>query len=150
VAGPDRIYFDESRTGVQIATFSGELTMKRWMCCVALAMLSLLPARAAAEDAVLPLRVVYVGNSSKPRASAFARFLKKHFTQATVIDSAKFDPAAAKQADVVLFDWAQSDGDLAKGQLPLGRFEDWSKPTVLLNSAGLFVAGQWQLIGGAG
>ncbi len=124
--------------------------MKPWIPCVALATLSLLPARGAAEDAVPPLRIVYIGNTSKPRAAQFAAFLKKHFTQASVIDSARFAPAAASQADVVLFDWAQSDGDLTKGPMPLGRFDNWSKPTVLLNSAGLFVAGQWQVIGGAG
>jgi hypothetical protein len=33
---------------------------------------------------------------------------------------------------------------------PLGKLEGWSRPTVLLGSAGLFMAGQWQLIGGAG
>jgi len=50
----------------------------------------------------------------------------------------------------VLLDWSQSDSQLAKTPSPLGKIEEWSTPTVLLNSAGLLMAGQWQIIGGAG
>jgi hypothetical protein len=102
-----------------------------------------------AADPAIPLHILYVGKAG-PRADHFAAFLKEHFTRVTVADSKGFDPATAKPADVVLFDWSQSDGDLRAGPNPLGRFEDWTKPTVLLSSAGLLVAGHWQLIGGAG
>jgi hypothetical protein len=39
---------------------------------------------------------------------------------------------------------------MAKTVVPFGKQENWTMPTVLLNHAGLLVAGQWQLIGGAG
>jgi hypothetical protein len=112
--------------------------------------LSISPLEGAAEESPLPLRVLYVGNSKSPRAGHFARFLNKHFVKATVVDREAFQAQAARDTDVVIFDWSQSDGDLGKASIPLGRLEDWSKPTVLLNSAGLLVAGHWQLIGGAG
>jgi hypothetical protein len=84
------------------------------------------------------------------RPGQFAAHLKKYFAQVTVADRDGFDVAAAKTADVVLFDWGQGDSKMLDTLVPFGRLENWSKPTVLLNSAGLFVAGQWQLIGGAG
>jgi len=76
--------------------------------------------------------------------------LKKHFKQATVADRERFDPTVAKEADVVLLDWSQRDTDIRSAKSPFGKLEDWSKPTVLLGSAGLLLAGQWQIIGGAG
>ena len=103
-----------------------------------------------AREPLLPLRLLYIGNSKSPRAEHFAGFLKKHFAGVTIADREGFKSKAAADADVVLFDWSQSDSDLAKTALPFGRLEDWSKPTVLLNHSGLLVAGQWQLIGGAG
>jgi hypothetical protein len=105
------------------------------------------PARAAE---LLPLRVLYVGNAKSPRAASYASFLKKHFKQVTVANRDGFDPATAKAADVVLLDWSQSEADVRKAKSPFGKLEDWHRPTVLLGSAGLFMAGQWQLIGGAG
>ena len=68
----------------------------------------------------------------------------------TVAPRKGFDPAAARDTDVVLLDWSQSEDSVEKANSPFGKLEDWSKPTVLLGSAGLFMAGQWQLIGGAG
>lgn len=56
----------------------------------------------------------------------------------------------AQAVDVVLLDWSQSDGKLAATPLVLGPLAEWSKPTVLFSSAGLLIAGQWQVIGGAG
>jgi hypothetical protein len=102
---------------------------------------------AAAEP--LPLRVLYVGND-RDRAADYESLLKQHFAKVTVARRDGFDPAAARDADVVLLDWSQSEGGLEKGTSPFGRLEDWSRPTVLLGSAGLFMAGRWQVIGGAG
>jgi hypothetical protein len=102
-----------------------------------------------AADAVLPLNVLFVG-SSKARTAEFERFLGQHFRKATAVDRADFRPEAAKGADVVLLDWNQSDSKLDATPNPLGQLRDWSKPTVLLNHAGLLVAGHWELIGGAG
>jgi hypothetical protein len=104
---------------------------------------------AQANEPLLPLRVLYIGNSKTPRPGHFADFLKKHFAHVTVADREGFSPARARDADVVLFDWSQQDSKLETPP-PLGGIENWSKPTVLLNSAGLLVAGHWQLIGGAG
>jgi hypothetical protein len=124
--------------------------MQRTVTKLALAVLSLWAGAATADELPVSLRVVYVGNTKNPRASSFTSFLKKHFTRVAAADYASFVPAALHDADVVLVDWSQSDGDLRNTSFPLGRLEDWSKPTVLLNSAGLLVAARWQLIGGAG
>ena len=104
--------------------------------------------RAAAADP-LPLRVLYVGNE-RDRVADYEAFLKQHFDKVTIAPRKGFDPAAAHDADVVLLDWSQSEDSVDKANSPFGKLEDWSKPTVLLGSAGLLMAGQWQLIGGAG
>jgi hypothetical protein len=97
----------------------------------------------------LPSRVLYVGNN-RDRGADYEAFLKQHFAKVTVTRREGFDPTAARNADVVLLDWSQSEDSVDKAKSPFGRLEDWSKPTVLLGSAGLFMAGQWQVIGGAG
>jgi len=102
---------------------------------------------AAAEP--LPLRVLYVGND-RNRGADFESFLKQHFAKVTVARRDGFDAATARDADVVLLDWSQSEDSVDKASSPFGKLEDWLRPTVLLGSAGLFMAGQWQLIGGAG
>ena len=125
--------------------------MSRRHYLLALAAACLASAWGRAADGPLPLRVLYVGTSGRARANDYADFLKKHFAHAASADRAAFDPAAAQDADVVILDWSQSDGGLkAATTCPLGKFEAWSKPTVLLGSAGLLVAAQWSLIGGAG
>jgi hypothetical protein len=124
--------------------------MNRWAVLMALGAVGLGATAGVAAEPAIPLHVLYVGAATGPRAGHFEKFLKEHFARVTIADAKAFDPASARAADVVLFDWSQSDGDLQKGPVPLGRFEDWSKPTVLLNSAGLLVAGHWQIIGGAG
>src|SRR5262245_53436113 len=102
---------------------------------------------AAAEP--MPLRVLYVGNYGD-RAADYEAFLNHHFGKVRVASRNGFDPSAARDADVVLLDWSQSEDSVDKANSPFGKLEDWSKPTVLLGSAGLFMAGKWQLIGGAG
>lgn len=97
----------------------------------------------------LPLRVLYVGQH-RDRQADYEAFLSQHFAKVTVAPRQGFDPTAARDADVVLLDWSQSEDSVDKVSSPFGKIEDWSKPTVLLGSAGLFMAGQWQLIGGAG
>jgi hypothetical protein len=124
--------------------------MKWWTTILVVTIGGLAGARGTAAETPIPLNVLYIGSAKSPRAGEFAAFLKKHFARVTVADRAKFEPMAARDADVVLFDWSQSEGDLRQTPLPLGRCEDWTKPTVLLNHAGLLVAGRWELIGGAG
>jgi len=104
----------------------------------------------AERKAAVPLSVLYVGDSKSPRAGDYESFLKKNFRQVRVANREGFDPATAKSADVVLLDWSQSDTDVRKAKSPFGKLEDWNRPTVLLGSAGLLLAGQWQIIGGAG
>jgi hypothetical protein len=123
--------------------------MKKWSLLLGLLPGVLAVAGASAAEGRLPLRVLYVGND-KVRARAHAEFLKGHFAQVTVARRDGFTPAAARGADVVLLDWSQSEGDVKNARSPLGELEGWSKPTVLLGSAGLFMAGAWQVIGGAG
>jgi hypothetical protein len=114
------------------------------------AVLLLGAAGARAESPAIRLHVLYVGKAGSPRAAAFTTFLKQVFVRVSEADREQFDPAAARDADVVLFDWSQSEGQLAGTRVPLGAPEQWTKPTVLLNHAGLLVAAHWQLMGGAG
>jgi hypothetical protein len=107
-------------------------------------------APAVAAEPRLPLHVLYVGNAQSARAAEYAAFLKTHCTKVTLADRASFDSTQTQDAAVVLLDWSQSDTQVTEAKSPLGRLEDWSKPTVLLGSAGLLLAGQWQIIGGAG
>jgi hypothetical protein len=123
--------------------------MRSW-AVLALGLSCLCVPTTTADELLLPLRVLYIGNGKTPRPGHFTAFLKKHFKQVTVADREKFEAPMARSADVVLFDWSQSDSNMAKTPVPFGRLEDWSKPTVLLNSAGLLVAARWQLIGGSG
>lgn len=107
-------------------------------------------APASAAEALLPLHVLYVGNAKSPRAEHFETFLKKHFAQVELADRVGFDPVRARDADVVLFDWSQADSRLPETALPLGRLDQWSKPTVLLNHSGLLVAEHWHVVGDFG
>ena len=105
---------------------------------------------AMGEDSTRKQRVLYVGNSSSARAKGFGDFLRKRFREVRIASRVGFDPKTARDADVVLLDWSQSETQVDKAVSPFGRLEDWSKPTVLLGSAGLLLAGQWEVIGGAG
>ncbi len=96
----------------------------------------------------LPQKVLYIGQ----RGDEFVPFLKEHFAKVESVTREKFRPPQAKDFDVVLLDWPQSGamrGAWLDGS-PLGRREDWSKPTVLLGSAGLNLAVAWKLHGGSG
>ena len=123
--------------------------MKSW--AMLLALLCAVPgiAASAAAGERLPLRVLYVGDNPA-RSDEYASFLRSHFATVTVAKRTGFDPAAARDADVVLLDWSQSETQVTAARSPFGKCEDWSRPTVLLGSAGLLMAGQWQIIGGAG
>ncbi len=98
----------------------------------------------------LSLHVAYVGGAKTERATQFERFLRQNFRKVTIFDRDAFQPSLVGDADVVLLDWAQSDSKLDKTPVPLGKLENWTKPTVLLNHAGLLVGGHWEIIGGAG
>lgn len=103
---------------------------------------------AVAEDPI-PLRILYVGNDPE-RSKHFETFLNEYFVTVSVARRDDFDASAARDADVVLLDWNQREDPWETVKSPLGSFEDWSKPTVLLGSAGLLVAAKWELPGNSG
>jgi hypothetical protein len=112
-------------------------------------------AGAAAGPEPIDLSILYLGNARSERSDAFATFLESRFTRVRCTDRASFDPATAGAADVVLLDWSQSDlqatgGNFAELRSPLGPRETWSKPTVLLGSAGLLLSAPWQTAGSFG
>jgi hypothetical protein len=98
------------------------------------------------------LKVLYIGNKTD-RTEAFTAFLSKHVKSVEKAQRTDFDPARAASFDVVLLDWQQNEGtqrDFPPTKSPLGARETWSKPTVLLGSAGLHMAIVWKLKGGSG
>jgi hypothetical protein len=97
----------------------------------------------------LSQRVLYIGDNPE-RSRQFSAFLAKHFTRVETTRRTGFDPARARDADVVLLDWQQGEGPLEKAESPLGERQRWSKPTVLLGSAGLLLSVAWDIRGGAG
>lgn len=113
--------------------------------------LGLTMAASAQEPKRLPLRVMYVGNVGTPRAASYLAFLREHVDEAISVAREGF--AGPGAAMVVLLDWSQSDVDLDKMgaiESPLGPRDSWNTPTVLLGSAGLLLAGPWELIGSYG
>jgi hypothetical protein len=104
-----------------------------------------------AEEPRLPLRVMYLGNEGKTRATEFVDFLRTQFEQVEQRNRDDDDDFESVGAfDVVLLDWSQRDTEVEKAVSPLGPRDRWSKPTVLLGSAGLLLATSWEIIGGAG
>ena len=100
------------------------------------------------SESALSLRVLYIGH----RPSEFEPFLKGHFTKVESTPRESFQPQSAKDFDVVLLDWPQSDLERQQrvGTSPLGKRDEWAKPTVLLGSAGLNLAVAWKVYGGSG
>ncbi|HEX6813035.1 MAG TPA: hypothetical protein VF384_15530 [Planctomycetota bacterium] len=107
-------------------------------------------ALAAQEPARLPERLLFVGEKAHAgRASEFTDFLQRHFASVAATTHEGFTAAAAKDADVVLLDWHTGE-DWARARSPLGALDGWSKPVVLLGSAGLNTAIAWNVLGGFG
>jgi hypothetical protein len=118
---------------------------------------------ATAADAPKPTRpqsVVYLGKPDSDRGRQFITFLKAHFAHVEAADRDRHDSATVDAADVVLLDWPQAEAhpdgcfefpyperDLKS---PLGSRDAWTKPTVLLGSAGHLLAACWQVHGGSG
>lgn len=113
-------------------------------------------ASATAEDfstaagPLLPLKVVYLGSENSPRASEFVDFLQTRFEQVAKRNREGLDLESVSTFDVVVLDWSQHETPLEKAKSPLGPRTNWSKPTVLLGSAGLMMSVPWETIGGAG
>ncbi len=99
------------------------------------------------------LRVLYVGDADNARATHFRGFLKYNVGSIEVASRKDFKPSDAAGFDVVLLDWPQSNSaqdDRKSGRSPLGERDEWSRPTVLLGSAGLNLAVVWKVRGGSG
>lgn len=121
--------------------------MKKLLILLLMSLLASVSALAVTET-ILPLRVLYIGH----RPDQFAPLLQAHFARVDTVALKEFKPSQAAGFDVVLLDWPQS-GTMRGAWLdgsPLGRREDWHKPTVLLGSAGLNLAVAWKLHGGSG
>ena len=95
------------------------------------------------------LKVLYVGSE---RASAYVGFLSGNVAQIEAKSRKSFEVRDAAGFDVVLLDWPQGEEtrDMRTLKSPLGRRDEWEKPTVLLGSAGLNLAVAWKLKGGSG
>jgi len=98
------------------------------------------------------MQVLYVGEPGTPREQEFSGFLRKNVGEVKSVSRASFAPADAAESDVVVLDWPQSQSArLDRGVTsPLGGRQEWSKPTVLLGSAGLNLAVAWKIRGGSG
>jgi hypothetical protein len=98
------------------------------------------------------LKVLYIGNPKVERAAAFKTFLEANFAHVGVEDRLAFDFSRARNFDVVLVDWPQSESreTFPPRKSPLGPLRDWTTPTVLLGSAGLHLAIVWDVKGGFG
>jgi hypothetical protein len=98
----------------------------------------------------LPQKLLFVGETAHAeRAREFTDFLSRHFAEVRATTHERCTAAAAAAADVVLLDWHQG-GDQDRTKSPLGAFESWQKPLVLLGSAGLNTAIAWNVFGGVG
>jgi len=93
------------------------------------------------------LKVLYVGEE---RSDQFVPFLSQAVGKLEARVRTGFNPAAAAGFDVVVLDWPQGREDLQQIRSPLGSRETWTRPTVLLGSAGLHLAVAWKLQGGNG
>ena len=99
------------------------------------------------------LKILYIGDRDSVRAKHFQGFLKENVGKVDFAERDKFKPSEAEDFDVVLLDWPQSNearDDWKSGRSPLGDRNAWTKPTVLLGSAGLNLAVVWKVRGGSG
>ena len=125
--------------------------MRRCAVLVLAALAAFTAAGAAPGPDLASLNVLYVGEEpASARARQFTEFLQKKVRRVEVFSRAAFQPAQARDFDVVLLDWPPSGRVGLSRQAPLGDRLAWTKPTVLLGSAGLNLAAAWQVRGGSG
>jgi hypothetical protein len=123
--------------------------MKRATVLLVSLAFALLAAGRTRADELAHLKVVYVGSE---RAADYVDFLKGKVARIEAIKRSEFKPKDAQPFDVVLLDWPQGQEaqQLRWSTSPLGERDGWTKPTVLLGSAGLNLAVVWKLKGGSG
>lgn len=126
--------------------------MKRITAALFLACLIVLAPQASSfGDEKLPQRVLYLcRQNSDARTASFERFLTEKFASCTIAKRTEFKRELLDGIDVVLLDWSQSERAQREYESPIGPLEKWTKPTVLLGSAGLLIAKPWNVIGDAG
>ena len=126
--------------------------MKPLICGLILLGVLASPTNGSANDsAKLPLKVLYLSRSNDvARTKSFADFLSQRFELCLVEKRSDFKSALARDIDVVIIDWPQSERDSNDGRSPVGPLKTWKTPTVLLGSAGLLMAKAWNVIGDAG
>lgn len=123
--------------------------MKSIRLLVVVLLLGLISTASIYANELAELNILYIG---KERTSEYVRFLEENVAHVTAIDRAEFDAAYGASFDVVLLDWPQNRKahDMRNLISPLGKREEWSRPTVLLGSAGVNLAVSWELRGGIG
>ncbi|HEX6811656.1 MAG TPA: hypothetical protein VF384_08550 [Planctomycetota bacterium] len=117
----------------------------------------LLPLCAAAQDPSLnrKLHVAFVGDLESARGADFVQFLRQQFARVDSVERKTCTPDQLRTADVVVLDWAQEimawsqDKTMARHN-PLGVLARWDRPTVMIGSAGLNLAADWNLPGTEG
>jgi hypothetical protein len=118
-----------------------------------IALVAVLLAPSWARSAELrELKVLYVGDAGGRRTAAFQAFLKPNVGKVDIAPRSNVTPEQVQDYDVVLLDWHQSNRPQGTDpkQCPLGAREAWTKPTILLGSAGLNLAMVWEVKGGFG
>ena len=141
------------REKAELAAENGRANV--WSCAMKLRLvflLAMLVAQLCPGVELRDLKVLYVGNTKSPRAADYKAFLSTNVARVEVAARVGFDPAKASEFDVVLLDWSQAEsrGAFPPRQSPLGERNAWTKPTVLLGSAGLHMAILWDVKGGFG
>ncbi|HEU4418530.1 MAG TPA: hypothetical protein VFT55_06295 [Planctomycetota bacterium] len=112
---------------------------------------------AAAQDPSLnpALHVAFVGDLESERGADFVKFLRQHFARVDSVERSKCTPDQLRTAHVIVLDWPQQvmawtqDKDKPRHN-PLGELLRWDRPAVLIGSAGLNLAADWNLPGTQG
>jgi hypothetical protein len=133
--------------------------MRYSIIAVTLASLSLVvlsPTARCADKA--KLKVLYAGNLESPRGKDFLSFLEKSFAKAGSVQLGKFEEDAAKDYDVVIFDWTSiyprdKDGKISYDKNgggfsspPAPRLsQKFNRASILIGAAGGQISGPLQL-----
>ena len=128
--------------------------MRRSLTTFALLLPLAAPAFAQDRAANPRLHIAFVGDLETERGKDFVQFLRAQFPRVDAVERSTCTPEKLRAADVVVVDWPQQQGVskwLMDKQLehhnPLGLLERWDRPTVLVGSAGLSAAADWNLPG---
>ncbi len=149
--GPERHAISIARAGESRHVCAGFVFAAAQRFRVILALTTAVLAAGVAQCTDLSeLKVVYAGDNPS-RAAEFKSFLGTNVAGVETVKLHPFDASRVKDFDVVLIDWPQGGGEeFLPKESPLGELKNWTKPTVLLGSAGLHVATLWDVKGGFG